>query len=134
MRKLYTDELFQKHFGHFKDGDTWTLQKFALNSCLCQMEIMLGDMMNKSLEDFGLPKPNIGKEKHLQNLLIETYVANEDDLRPEVAEEFFHANHKLLNECQIMYLIVSRILLKIETMMAKSYFWMHLVVLEKHLY
>ena len=63
--ELYTDELFQKHFGHFKDGDTWTLQKFALNSCLCQIEIMLGDMMNKSLEDFGLPKPNIGKEKHL---------------------------------------------------------------------
>ena len=98
--ELYTDELFQKHFGHFKDGDTWTLQKFALNSCLCQIEIMLGDMMNKSLEDFGLPKPNIGKEKHLQNLLIETYVANEDDLRPEVAEEFFHANHKLLNKFQ----------------------------------
>ena len=98
--ELYTDELFQKHFGHFKDGDTWTLQKFALNSCLCQIETMLGDMMNKSLGDFGLPKPNIGKEKHLKNLLIETYVANEDDLRPEVAEEFFHANHKLLNKCQ----------------------------------
>ena len=97
---FYTDTLFNKHFGHFKDDDTWTLQKFALNSCLCQIEIMLGDMMNKSLEDFGLPKPNIGKEKYLQNLLIETYVANEDDLNPEVIEEFFNANHKLLNKCQ----------------------------------
>ena len=97
---FYTDTLFNKHFGHFKENDIWTLEKFALNTCLCQLEIMMRDMMGKSLDDFGLPTPNFGKEKHLQNLLIEKYVANEDDLNPEVAEEFFNANHKLLNTSQ----------------------------------
>ena len=61
---------------------------------------MMKDMMNKSLEDFGLPTLNFGKEKHLKNLLIETYLANLDDINPEVAEEFFNTNYKMLNTSQ----------------------------------
>ena len=57
-------------------------------------------MMGKSLDNFGLPTPNIWKEKHLQNLLIEIYIANVDDLSPGVAEELFNANYKLLNTSQ----------------------------------
>ena len=98
--ELYTDTLFNKHFGHFKYNDIWTLEKFALNTCLCQLEIIMRDMMGKSLDDFGLPTPNFEKEKHLHNLLIETYIANVDDLSPEVAVEFFDANYKLLNTSQ----------------------------------
>ena len=132
--ELYTDTLFNKNFGHFKENDIWTLEKFALNTCLCQLEIMMKDMMNKSLEDFGLPTPNIEKEKHLQNLLIEKYVANEDDLNPEVAKEFFNANHKLLNTSQQIAFNRVKNLIETKKMMVKLYFWMHLVVLERHLH
>ena len=33
--EFYTDTLFNQHFGHFKENDIWTLEKFALNTCLC---------------------------------------------------------------------------------------------------
>ena len=81
-----------------EDGE-WTLDKFASNSCLCDIERMLGEE-DKSLSDFGLPLPNIEKEQYLQNCLADHYIAEEDDFTPEKARAFFEANHPLLNEDQ----------------------------------
>ena len=61
---------------------------------------MLQDMMNKSLSDFDLSLPNMQKERYIQNLLMDAYVSKEDDLLPEVAKEFFEANHQKLNQNQ----------------------------------
>ena len=40
------------------------------------------------------------KERYIQNLLMDAYVSKEDDLLPEVAKEFFEANHQKLNKNQ----------------------------------
>ena len=81
------------------DNDRWTMGQFAINSALCNMEIMLGET-GKSLSDFGLPSPNMDKEQFLQNCLRDQYIADEEDFSPEQARAFYEANHPKLNEGQ----------------------------------
>ena len=83
----------------YNDEEEWTLYKFASNSCLIDIERMLGEV-EKSLSDFGLPLPNMEKEQYLQNCLADHYIAEEDDFSPEKAKAFFEANYPKLNEDQ----------------------------------
>ena len=83
----------------YTDADEWTLDRFASNSCLIDIERILGEV-EKSLSDFGLPLPNMEKEQYLQNCLADHYIAEEDDFSPEKAKTFFEANYPKLNEDQ----------------------------------
>jgi hypothetical protein len=83
----------------YTDEDEWTLDRFASNSCLIDIERILGEV-EKSLSDFGLPLPNMEKEQYLQNCLADHYIAKEDDFSPEKAKAFFEANYPKLNEDQ----------------------------------
>ena len=70
------------------DDFEWTLETFALNSCLCDLEKMLAEE-NTSLLNFGLPEPDMQKEQYIQNCLMDHYVASEDDFTPKKAKAFF---------------------------------------------
>ena len=81
----------------FYDSDNeWDLQIFASNSALFQLELLLQEQ-NKSLSDFSLPMPNVHQEQFLQNIFMQSYVTEEDDLSPEQAKIFFDANIGKLN-------------------------------------
>ena len=75
------------------------MEQFAINSALCDMEIMLGET-GKSLTEFGLPSPDMEKEQFLQNCLRDQYIADEEDFSPEQAKAFYEANHPKLNKDQ----------------------------------
>ena len=82
-----------------EDEEEWTLEKYASNSSLCDIERMLAEE-DKSLSDFGLPLPNMEKEQYLQNCLADHYIAEEDDFSIEKAKAFFETNYPKLNEDQ----------------------------------
>ena len=51
--------------GGSRDGnedEVWTLDKIATNLCLCDLQKMLA-AEDKSLDDFGLPMPNLEKKQ-----------------------------------------------------------------------
>ena len=52
----------------YEDDDEWTLEKFASNSSLCDLEQILAKE-DLSLKDFDLPVPNMEKEEFIQNHL-----------------------------------------------------------------
>jgi len=80
-------------------NEVWTLEEFASNSCLCDMEMML-NKEKKSLGDFGLPLPNMEKEQYVQNCLSDHYIAEGDDFSPKKAKTFFELNYPKLNKDQ----------------------------------
>lgn len=82
-----------------EDEEWWTLEKYAMNSCLCDMERMLTEA-EKTLSDFRLPTPNMEKEQYIQNCLADRYMAEEDDFTPEKAQAFYEANFSKLNKDQ----------------------------------
>ena len=51
----------------------WSMEKIAANSSLCDLHRMLSEE-DKSLEDFDLPIPDLCKEQHIQNCLMDNYV------------------------------------------------------------
>ena len=84
----------------YEDDDEWTLEKFASNSSLCDLERFLAKE-DLSLENFSLPVPNMEKEKFIQECLqVDCDIAEENDLSVEKAKIFYKANYPLLNENQ----------------------------------
>ena len=70
------------------DQELWTLEMYALNSCLCDLEKLLSEQ-DQSLSTFGLPAPDLEREQLIQNCLMDSYVVNDDDeLSPETAKIF----------------------------------------------
>ena len=84
----------------YEDDDEWTLEKFASNSSLCDLEQILAKE-DLSLKDFDLPVPNMKKEEFIQNHLQDHRdIAEENDLSVEKANMFYEANYPLLNKDQ----------------------------------
>ena len=98
----------------YEDDDEWTVEKFASNSSLCDLEQILAKE-DLSLKNFSLPVPNMEKEQFIQDCLQDHHnIAEENDLSVEKAKIFYEANYPLLNEDQqwvfnyIKNLIVSK--------------------------
>ena len=80
------------------------MEQFAINSALCNMEIMLGET-GKYLTEFGLPSPDMEKEQFLQNCLRDQYIADEEDFSPEQAKHFMKQITQSLTKIRGLYLI-----------------------------
>ena len=78
---------------------SWPLQQYAINSALILLQRLLKDQ-NKTMDEYGLPSPDIDKEHFVQNCLADQYTYDEDDLLPEQAKAFFEANYPKLNSDQ----------------------------------
>ena len=93
--------------------ETWTLEQYAINSALCLLQRLLKDQ-NKTMDEYGLPLPDMEKEHYVRNCLADQYTYDEDDLLPEQAKAFFEANYPKLNSDQkrvferIKYLVENR--------------------------
>ena len=97
------------------DDDEWTLEKFASNSSLCDLE-QIPAKDDLSLKNFSLPVPNMEKEQFILNCLHDHDIAGENGLSVEKAKMVFEANYHLLNKDQqqvfnyIQDLIVTKIM------------------------
>ena len=84
----------------YENDDEWTLEKFASNSSLCDLEQILAKD-DLSLKNFSLPVPNMKKEQFIQDCLQDHHdIAEENDLSVERAKMFYEANCTLLNKDQ----------------------------------
>ena len=84
----------------YEEDDEWTLEKFASNSSLCDLEWILAREY-LSLKNFSLPVPNMKKEEFIQDCLqVDCDIAEENDLSVEKAKKFYKTNYPLLNENQ----------------------------------
>ena len=83
----------------YGDDDEWTLEKFASNSSLCDLEKILAKD-DKSLKYFSLLVPNMEKELFIQNCLHDCYVTEDNDLSVEKSKMFLrHWSTKIRSKC-----------------------------------
>ena len=95
----------------YEDDDEWTLEKFASNSSLCDLERILAKD-DLPLKDFSLPVPNMKKEHFIQKSLEDYHnVAEENDLSVEKAKMFLKPVILCSMKISKRYLIISKILL-----------------------
>ena len=86
------------------DNNRWTMEQFAINSALCNMEIMLGKT-GKSLTEFGLPSPDMEKEQFLQTVYeINTLQMKRTSL-PSKQKHFMKRITQSLTKIRGLYLI-----------------------------
>ncbi|KAL7551230.1 hypothetical protein ACHAWF_014414 [Thalassiosira exigua] len=100
----YEDKFAQfsqpSHCGNGSEFESWTVEQYADNSCLCELNKMLLDQ-DRSLAHFKLPEPDPEHEQAIQNFLLKQHVVEgNDELSIETAKEFFNKNFPLLNEGQ----------------------------------
>ena len=83
----------------YDNKSVWNLSKFASNSALCKLEILLQEH-NKRLCDFNLPTPNLHRHHFIQNAVMKINITEDGGFTPEEAKLFFDTNIENLNQEQ----------------------------------
>ena len=86
-----------------KNDPMWTVEQYAQNSTMIYLQQLLSKE-NRSMESFGLPKPNLINEQFIQNIFGDglNSMKSNVELTKEKATKYFNQNFGRLNKEQLI--------------------------------